>query len=70
MVDALTLEQFHQDSVAPKAPSVVTARCSDEACGHEWIVAYLPMQLDKAARLMMLAACPKCANERPKVAHD
>ena len=51
-------------------PHVVTARCGDDECGHVWIVAYLPMQLDKAARLMHLAACPKCANESPLVSHD
>lgn len=70
MVENLTLEQFHQDSAPRKEPSVVTALCSDQACRHEWIVAYLPMQLDKVARLMTVAVCPKCANERPMVAHD
>lgn len=53
-----------------KEPSVVMAQCSDEACQHRWIVAYLPMPLEKAARLMKNAACPKCADERPVLAHD
>jgi len=53
----------------PVKASAVMARCSDDICGHIWIVAYLPMELEKAARLMKLAACPKCANERPMVAH-
>lgn len=53
-----------------REPSVITAQCADESCMHRWIVAYLPMQLDKAARLMKRAACPKCAHERPVLAHD
>lgn len=51
-------------------PSVITAQCSDGACKHRWIVAYLPMELIKAAELMKRAACPKCAHERPELAHD
>lgn len=68
MPDNLALQQVGQPEIA--GPNVVTARCGDNACGHTWIVAYLPMQLDKAARLMQLAACPKCANERPVLNHD
>lgn len=52
------------------ATNTVTARCGDEGCRHVWIVAYLPMQLEKAAFLMQRAACPKCANDRPTVASD
>lgn len=51
-------------------PQTVTARCGDQACGFEWVVCYLPMELDKAAMLMKRAACPKCAHERPVLAHD
>lgn len=30
-------------------------------CGHEWIGAYTPMDLDLFARLMKRSMCPKCA---------
>lgn len=53
-----------------KEPSVITALCGDKDCGHRWIVAHLPMELTKAALLMERAACPKCAHDRPKMAHD
>lgn len=33
------------------------ARCGE--CDHVWIVAYLPMPLDKVAKLGMAARCPK-----------
>ena len=46
--------------------ATVNARC--RACDHVWIVAYLPMQIEKAARLMQLAACPKCADKKPVIA--
>lgn len=79
-----TLQQLHRDNMrlrgglegeSPvatqlKQPKVVMACCSDTECAHEWIVAYLPMPLDRAAMLMERAACPKCANERPVLAHD
>lgn len=33
------------------------ARCG--TCGHVWIVAHLPMALDKVAKLAIAARCPK-----------
>lgn len=33
-------------------------------CRHAWIVAYLPMEMAKAARLMANAACPKCGSKK------
>lgn len=68
MSDNLTLQQLGQPDLG--GPSVITARCGSNACRHEWIVAHLPMPLDKAAMLMARAACPKCAHERPELAHD
>jgi hypothetical protein len=44
------------------------ARCSDDVCGHVWIIAYQPMEMTKAAALMKRAACPKCARIRPLMA--
>lgn len=41
------------------AENLLRARCAE--CGWEWIVAHLPMEIKKACRLMMRAACPKCA---------
>jgi hypothetical protein len=51
----------------PETKNALHARCSDKACGHEWIVAYLPMQMDLVALLASRAACPKCANTKPLV---
>ncbi|CAM8631581.1 hypothetical protein [Sphingobium cupriresistens] len=67
MVDNLMLQQLH--GAAPAEQKVVRARCSQDACRHEWIAAHLPMPLEKAAMLMQRAACPKCADDRPVVAH-
>ena len=68
MADNLMLQQFQTD--VPGGQNVLKARCSDSTCQHEWIVAYLPMPIEKAALLMRRAACPRCADERPVVAHD
>lgn len=35
----------------------VSGRC--DVCNHVWPVAYLPMALEAAARLMSAARCPK-----------
>jgi hypothetical protein len=29
-------------------------------CGHTWIIAYLPMEMAKVAKVMSAALCPKC----------
>ena len=34
-------------------------RCGD--CGHIWVIAYLPMTVEKVACLGRRAACPMCA---------
>ncbi len=47
----------------------ITARCGDELCSHVWIVAHLPMSIDKVALLMKRAACPKCGNDSAVLAH-
>lgn len=36
------------------------AKCSK--CSHCWPAAYLPMQIDAAAKLMKAARCPNCGN--------
>jgi Zn finger protein HypA/HybF involved in hydrogenase expression len=45
-------------------------RC--DACGHCWAIAYLPMPVEVAARLMQRACCPSCGGTRIMVAkqHD
>lgn len=61
------IEKFPPAPVAPVAPaSTVNAKCP--ICGHQWIVAYLPMYLEAAARLMKAAACPKCGDDKPVIA--
>ncbi len=52
------------------------AKCGDDACGHSWIIAYLPMSLEKVAKCGKRAICPKCGNVKvfvdmsPEVAPD
>ena len=43
------------------------AKCSNAACGHIWVVAYLPLALESVATLSKCAACPKCADADPHV---
>lgn len=38
---------------------VMRCRCGD--CGWVWVIAYLPMPVEKVARLGLRAACPMCA---------
>jgi ribosomal protein S27AE len=33
-------------------------------CSQTWIIAYLPMEMEKLARLMKGAACPKCGEKK------
>lgn len=33
-------------------------------CGHEWVIAHLPMEITKVARLALRAACPKCGGDK------
>jgi hypothetical protein len=37
-------------------------KCSK--CLHCWAIAYLPMELGKAAKLMKAASCPKCGEHK------
>lgn len=30
------------------------------ACGHAWVVAYLPMEVGRFAKLLKGACCPRC----------
>ena len=39
--------------------------CGD--CGHVWIIAYLPMEIERFARIAMHAYCPKCGVEPKRV---
>ena len=47
----------------PKRP--VVAECE---CGHQWVVAYLPMELKKFCRITRRAHCPMCGNGSDKIA--
>jgi hypothetical protein len=42
------------------------AKCS--ACQHCWTVAYLPMEITAACRLIGKAACPMCGDRKPMIA--
>jgi hypothetical protein len=46
--------------------NVLKGKCGE--CEHVFIVARLPMPLDKAAKLMKSAACPQCASTKIFVA--
>lgn len=43
--------------------NAVKVRCGK--CGHVFIVAYLPMPVEKAALAMKRATCPSCASTKP-----
>lgn len=36
-------------------------KCED--CKHVWVLLYLPMELDRAARVMSGAHCPQCGDK-------
>lgn len=40
-------------------------RC--DTCGHTWIVMYLPMLLDLAAKVMKHAHCPMCGQDAKRL---
>jgi len=42
--------------------TILNGKC--DGCGHMFIVAHLPMPLEKAAELMKRAACPKCGETK------
>ena len=41
----------------------MTARCP--TCDHEWVAAFLPMNLTRCAELLKVAACPKGCRAGP-----
>jgi hypothetical protein len=49
-----------------KTPMVV--QCGSDECSHIWVIAWLPMPLENAARVMKDARCPLCANGQVYVA--
>ena len=44
---------------------VIRVFCGD--CKHTWIVAYLPMDAMKVAKLTKGLMCPKCANSSKRI---
>jgi hypothetical protein len=43
--------------MAEETKTEIRVHCSE--CGHPWVVAYLPMELSRAAFLMQHAYCPR-----------
>jgi hypothetical protein len=50
------------------AGSEMRAICSVDVCRHSWVVAYLPMDMGKFAKLLKGAACPMCGDDKPNIA--
>lgn len=50
------------------AGSEMRAVCSIDTCRHSWVVAYLPMDMAKLAKLLSGVACPMCGDDNPNVA--
>lgn len=48
--------------------STLEAICSDDTCRHVWVAAYLPMAMDRLAKLLQGVACPMCGDDNPSVA--
>ncbi len=48
----------------PQPPPAASLRGRCGACSHVWVVAFLPMELDKVASLAARCACPKCSCTR------
>lgn len=40
-------------------------KCGD--CSHVWVAVWLPMEMNKAARLMSRVSCPNCAAPTKRV---
>lgn len=61
----LRMERAAGNIPAPPAEgrTPLVVRCTEESCHHEWIVVWLPMELETVARVMQIAACPMCGNE-------
>jgi len=53
------------DAVSGASRKAAWAECRHDACGHRWVIAYLPMEIMKAANAMQRATCPMCGDTRP-----
>lgn len=62
---AVTEMSTKEFAEAKERNNPVIAHCPN--CEHEWHVCYLPMPLEKAAKLMMAARCPKGCTAAPRV---
>jgi hypothetical protein len=45
--------------VEPEHQAVLRGRCDE--CSHVWVLAYLPMTVEKVAKIGKRSICPKCA---------
>lgn len=42
--------------------------CADEGCDHDWVAVWLPMEVNKAAKIMEgQRYCPRCASANVKM---
>jgi hypothetical protein len=48
-----------------KQPPEFWVHCSQ--CEFAWVAAYLPMEIEKFAKLIKKASCPKCAAGAPHI---
>ena len=46
----------------------INVRCQE--CSHEWVAAYLPMDMAKFAKLMKSAHCPMCGSKKAVLAKN
>src|SRR5689334_18016172 len=56
----------------PERPwlNVLYGRCLTKGCGNVWLIAAMPMPLEKATKIMRGAACGKCSAREIAVASN
>jgi hypothetical protein len=54
---------LYQLRAAEKTPFVV--HCG--ACGHQWLIAYLPMEVGALFRIVRGSACPSCGQDSRRI---
>lgn len=52
------------DLLGSVQPGTDPVRAGCRECRHRWIVAYVPMELDRFVRVLAGARCPACGGDR------